>query len=184
MGTLEAIKSASKSVPFAVKGIDSDNDGAFINYHLSKHCKKENITFTRCRPYKKNDQCHVEQKNWSIVRQFIGYRRFETDEQLAILQRIYPLVMRYHNFFWPMMRLLRKERKGNKVTKRYSPAITPYHRLIESNGHLDLATKERLTREYEVTNPAELLRRIRALLGRLEQTGIDPGKSVGINPEA
>ena len=77
-GTLLAIRSASEHIPFVVKGIDSDNDGAFINYHLNRYCRKEKIT--RCRPYRKNDQCHVEQKNWSVVRQFIGYRRFETDE--------------------------------------------------------------------------------------------------------
>ena len=77
-GTLLAIKSARRHIPFALKGIDSDNDGAFINHHLMRYCRKEEITFTRCRTYKKNDQCHVEQKNWSVVRQFIGYRRFET----------------------------------------------------------------------------------------------------------
>jgi len=167
-GTLEAIKSASRSMPFAIKGIDSDNDSAFINYHLEKHCRNEKITFTRCRPYKKNDQCHVEQKNWSIVRRFTGYRRFETDEQLAALQRIYPLVMAYHNFFWPMMRLMEKKRNGSKVTKRYDKPITPYQRLIESDGYLEQETRERLKQEYEQTNPGELLRQIRALLGRLE----------------
>jgi len=72
-GTLLAIKSARRHIPFALKGIDSDN------HHLMRYCRKEEITFTRCRTYKKNDQCHVEQKNWSVVRQFIGYRRFETD---------------------------------------------------------------------------------------------------------
>jgi len=69
--------------------------------------------------------CHVEQKNWSVVRQFIGYRRFETDEQLALLDKIYPLVMQYHNFFSPMMRLQAKERDGSKVTRRYAIATTP-----------------------------------------------------------
>ncbi len=81
-GTLLAIRSASKPIPFVFKGIDSDNDGAFINYHLNRYCQKEKITLTRCRPYKKNDQCYVEQKNWSVVRQFIGYRRLKTDEEL------------------------------------------------------------------------------------------------------
>ena len=116
-GTLLAIKAASLYVPFPVKGIDSDNDSAFINYHLAKYCREEGITFTRSREYKKNDQCHVEQKNWSVVRQFIAYGRFETDEQLALLKAIYPLVMAYHNFFSPMMRLLEKKREGSRVTK-------------------------------------------------------------------
>ena len=167
-GTLDAIKSASRELPFPLKGLDSDNDSSFINWHMFKYCKQHEITLSRCRPYKKNDQCHVEQKNWSVVRQFIGYKRFETDEHLALLQEIYLLVMRYHNFFSPMMRLAEKERIGSKVTKRYTRAITPYRKLLMSNGHIDEATMERLRREYAATNPAELLRRIRALSRRLE----------------
>ena len=169
-GTLAAVKSARAEIPFALRGIDSDNDSAFINYHMTKYCREEGITFTRCRPYRKNDQCHVEQKNWSVVRQFIGYRRFETDEELALLQKIYPLVMRYHNFFSPMMRLESKERDGSKVTRRYATATTPCQRLLISNGHIDEETKESLRRDYESTNPAELLRRIMELLGELEHT--------------
>ena len=169
-GTLLAIKSASERIPFSVKGIDSDNDSAFINHHLVKYCREEQITLTRCRPYKKNDQCHVEQKNWSVVRQFIGYRRFETDEQLALLQEVYPLVMAYHNFFSPMMRLMEKERCGSKVTKRYEKAMTPYRRVLMSNGHLDEKAKESLRQEYESTNPVELLRQIGLLLCSLEDT--------------
>jgi hypothetical protein len=167
-GTLVAMKAAWEQVPFAVKGIDSDNDSAFINDHLLRYCRSQKITFTRCRPYKKNDQCHVEQKNWSIVRQFIGYRRFETDEQLALLAEIHPLLARYHNFFLPMMRLVSKERQGSKVTKKYDIAMTPYRRLMAVDGGIDALKREVLRKEYEATNPAGLLRRITALLGRLE----------------
>ena len=173
-GTLDAMKSASRLIPFGVKGIDSDNDSAFINWHMDKYLGQKKIKFTRCRPYKKNDQCHVEQKNpcgsydWSVVRQFIGYRRYETDEQLAVLGEIYPLIMRYHNFFSPMMRLRDKQRIGSKVTKRYMEAITPYRKLLTDGGHISENTKERLRVQYEVTNPAELLRQIRALSRRLE----------------
>ena len=167
-GTLDAVKSASRMLPFSVKGIDSDNDSSFINWHMAKYCQQKKINFTRCRPYKKNDQCHVEQKNWSVIRQFIGYRRFETDEQLAVLRKIYPLIMAYHNFFSPMMRLKEKERNGSKVTKRYTEAMTPYRKLLASNGHISEEVKERLRAEYEATNPVELLRQIRALSNRLE----------------
>lgn len=167
-GTLEAMKSASRLIPFSVKGIDSDNDSAFINWHMDKYLGQKKIKFTRCRPYKKNDQCYVEQKNWSVVRQFIGYKRFETDEQLAVLREIYPLIMRYHNFFSPMMRLREKQRIGSKVTKRYMEAMTPYRKLLMDGGHISETTKERLRVEHEVTNPAELLRRISALSRRLE----------------
>ncbi len=167
-GTVLAIEAAREHIPFSVKGLDSDNDSAFINYHMTKYCREEAITFTRCRPYRKNDQCHVEQKNWSVVRQFIGYRRFETDEELALLQKIYPLVMRYHNFFSPMMRLEVKQRDGSKVRRRYAAATTPCQRLLMSNGHIDEQTKESLRREYECANPAGLLRQITALLHELE----------------
>ena len=166
-GALVAMKAAWEDLPFSVKGIDSDNDSAFINYHLNRYCLSHEITFTRCRPYKKNDQCHVEQKNWSLVRQFVGYRRLETDEQLALLQEAYPLLSRYHNFFLPMMRLASKERQGSKVTKKYDTAMTPYRRLLLVEGGIAGHEQERLRHEYEATNPAELLRRITALLGRL-----------------
>ncbi len=178
-GTLLAIQSASERMPFRIKGIDSDNDSAFINYHLAKYCEGEEIKFTRSREYKKNDQCHVEQKNWSVVRQFIGYRRFETDEQLALLKEVYPLIMAYHNFFSPMMKLVEKKREGSKVSRRYSTPLTPYRRLTESNGHIDSGTKEMLRRQYESLNPAELLRRIRVLLRRLENLPNPTGKPRG-----
>ena len=110
----------------------------------------------------------MEQKNWSVVRQFIGYRRFETDEELAALQEVYPVIMRHHNFFSPMMKLMQKEREGSRVTKRYSKAMTPYQRLLVSNGHIDEATREHLEEEYESLNPAELLRQTKVLLRRLE----------------
>lgn len=168
-GTVLAIKSASSQLPFRVKGIDSDNDSAFINRHLAKYCAKENILPTRSRPYKKNDQCHVEQKNWTVVRRFIGYRRFETDEELAALKAVYPVIMLYHNFFSPMMKLMEKERNGSKVTKHYSEPMTPHQRLLVDN-RIDEATKKRLNEEYESLNPAALLRQITALLRKLQAT--------------
>ena len=166
-GTVLAIKSASSQLPFRVKGIDSDNDSAFINHHLAKYCAKEKILPTRSRPYKKNDQCHVEQKNWTVVRRFIGYRRFETDEELAAIKEVYPVIMRYHNFFSPMMKLMEKERNGSKVTKHYSEPMTPHQRLLVDK-RIDEATKKRLNEEYESLNPAALLRQITALLRKLQ----------------
>ncbi len=168
-GTVLAVQSASKSAPFAVRGIDTDNGGEFINHHMNKYCRAHRITFTRSRPYKKNDQCHVEQKNWSVVRQFIGYRRFETDEQLAVLKAIYPLIVAYHNFCQPMMRLKEKERIGSKVIKRYEPAMTPYRKLISVEGWLDDEAKDRLDKERRATNPVELLRRIHRLSSKLDR---------------
>lgn len=168
-GTLEAMQAAWADLPFAVKGIDSDNDSAFINDHFMRYCRSQKITFTRCRPYKKNDQCHVEQKNWSMVRQFIGYRRLETDEQLGILRWICPLLSRYHNLFSPMMKLVSKKRQGSRVMRKHDEARTPYRRLLEVEAGISEAQREDLRRMYEQTNPAELLRQIRRLLGQLEK---------------
>jgi len=176
-GTLLAIKAASEHIPFKVKGLDSDNDSSFINYHLARYCKRESIKLTRSREYKKNDQCHVEQKNWSVVRQFIGYKRFETDKELSVLQELYPLLMAYHNFFHPMMRLSEKKREGSKVTKRYERSVTPYQRLIESNGHIDTETKESLRQHYLSLNPMDLVKRIEASLHRLGSIPNPTGKS-------
>jgi len=116
-GTEAALEAARKQLPFPVKGIDCDNGSEFINAHLVKYCAARQITFTRCRPYKKNDQCHVEERNGSVVRQFVGYRRFESDEELALLRAVYLRVNRYHNYYWPMMRLQSRERQGSKVKK-------------------------------------------------------------------
>jgi len=171
-GAHVALEKTRRSLPFALRGLDSDNDSIFINQHIRRYCEQHSITFTRCRPYKKNDQCHVEQKNWSVVRQFVGYVRLETDEQLALLQRVYDLVNRYHNFYWPMMRLVSKQRNGSKVTKRYDQAKTPYQRLLACDGLLSQQQRERLQRDYDdpANNPARLLRNINALLDRLSET--------------
>jgi len=171
-GAHAAVEKLRRTLPFELRGLDSDNDSVFINAHISRYCKEHCITFTRCRPYKKNDQCHVEQKNWSVVRQFVGYARLETDEQLALLERVYELVNRYHNFYWPMMQLVGKQRNGSKVTKRYDQAKTPYQRLLGCDGLLGQQQREQLQRDYDdpTHNPARLLRNINALLDRLSKT--------------
>ena len=97
-------------------GLDSDNGGEFINHHLVRYCTREKITFTRCRPYKKNDQCHVEQKNYSIVRQIVGYDRYEGETAHAALLALYVPLRLYTNFFQPSVRLVSKQRDGGKVT--------------------------------------------------------------------
>lgn len=168
-GAVAALDAGRKQFPFPIKGIDSDNGSEFINAHLVRYCAARGITFTRCRPYKKNDQCHVEERNGSVVRQFIGYRRLETDEELALLGMIYMHVNRYHNYYWPMMRLLSKERQGSKVKKTYDTSRTPYQRLLALDDVADQATKARMAREYSdpARNPAALLRTITGLLEKL-----------------
>jgi len=98
---------------------------------LYRYCLDEEITFTRSRPDQKNDQAHVEQKNWSVVRHTVGYDRWETEQELALLERIYDNLRPYINFFQPSLKLIAKERIGNKTRKRYDPAKTPYQRVLD-----------------------------------------------------
>jgi len=85
----EGLEKIQERLPFPLLGIDSDNDSAFLNEHLVDYCEEEKISFTRCRPYRKNDQAHIEQKNWTAVRQLIGYERYESEEALKLLEEIY-----------------------------------------------------------------------------------------------
>ena len=154
-----AIDRARTRLPFPMLGLDSDNGSEFINANLLRYCRQEQITFTRSRPYKKNDQAHVEQKNGSIVRQFVGYDRYEGREAYQRLDALYLVLHPYVNFFQPVMKLVSKERVGNKVKKQYDTAKTPYQRTLESDQVSD-EVKQRLRKEYESLNPAALLRTI------------------------
>jgi hypothetical protein len=154
-----AIHRARTRLPFPMLGLDSDNGSEFINAHLLRYCQQEQITFTRSRPYKKNDQAHVEQKNGSIVRQFVGYDRYEGHEAYQRLDALYLVLNPYVNFFQPVMKLVSKERVGNKIKKQYDTAKTPYQRILESDQVSD-EVKQRLRKEYESLNPAALLRTI------------------------
>lgn len=154
-----AIDSMRPELPFDLLGIDSDNGSEFINDLLYRYCQDAHITFTRSRPYQKNDQAHVEQKNWSVVRHLIGYDRLESHEQLALLQGIYQDWRLYVNFFQPVLKLVGKEHIGNKVIRKYDTARTPYQRVLERD-ELSLARKAHLLNLYLPLNPAELRRRI------------------------
>lgn len=160
------IEDIRKRLPFDLLGMDSDNGREFINHHLKRYCDQEEITFTRSRAYKKNDGCYVEQKNWSIVRRFVGYARFESDKACEVLNELYGLLSNYTNFFLPTMKLKDKTRDGARVQKRYHPAQTPYQRLLES-PELTRQQKDKLRARYETLNPAQLHRRILALQKRL-----------------
>jgi hypothetical protein len=155
----EAIHRMRQRLPFPLLGIDSDNGGEFINDLLYRYCLDEKITFTRSRPYKKNDQAHVEQKNWSVVRHTVGYDRWETEQELALLESIHDDLRLYINFFQPSFKLIAKERIGNKTIKRYDTAKTPYQRVLERKD-ISLEAKARLMNLYLQLNPAELRRSI------------------------
>lgn len=155
----EALRWMRQRLPFPLLGIDSDNGGEFINDLLYRYCLDETITFTRSRPYQKNDQAHVEQKNWSVVRHTVGYDRWETELELALLESIYDDLRLYINFFQPSFKLIAKERIDNKTRKRYDPAKTPYQRVLERKD-ISLQAKAQLMNLYVQLNPAELRRRI------------------------
>ena len=155
-----------RALPFPLLGLDSDNGSEFINNHLRRYCEQEEISFTRSRPYRKNDACFVEQKNWHVVRRTVGYVRYDTEEELALLNELYSLLRLMTNFFSPQMKLRQKTRDGARVTKRYDQAKTPYQRLLEA-GALTQKAEERLGALYLSLNPAQLQRKIGAIQKRL-----------------
>jgi len=163
-------------LPFSLLGIDSDNGSEFINESFLRYCQKEEITFTRSRPYRKNDSCFVEQKNYSVIRRAVGYQRCDTDEQLRLLAALYEPLELYTNFFQPSMKLKSKERHGARVTKKYDKARTPYQRVLESN-FIDEVIKEQLRQRYELLNPAQLKRQIERCQRKLLATAARPRRS-------
>ena len=169
----EALQLIRGRLPFALKGIDSDNGSEFINHHLLRYAQQEHITFTRGRACKKNDGCFVEQKNYSVVRRAVGYARYEGSGQLRLLNELYAELRLYTNFFQPVMKLIRKERTGAKVKKTYDRPRTPYQRLLDSSA-LNKPAKQHLRTQYAGLNPAELKRRIVRLQARLLKIGIRP----------
>ena len=136
LAVVAALQALRRHFPFPLRGIDSDNGSEFLNAHLVRYCATEHLTFTRCRAYHKNDQAHVEQKNWSVVRQLIGYDRYEDPAAVAQLNQIYSLLHVYVNGYLPVMKLVGKERVGARVRKRYDTPRTPYRRA-DAAGVLD-----------------------------------------------
>lgn len=163
-----ALKALRSQLPFALRGIDSDNGSEFINDQLVRYCQHERITFTRSRPYRKNDNCFVEQKNYTMVRRHVGYQRLSGREQLSLVNELYGYLRLYANYFQPVMKLKSKERHGSQVKKTYHPAETPYQRLRRSE-HLSATTKQRLAQQYGQLNPAALKRNIERIQARLLQ---------------
>jgi hypothetical protein len=161
-----AIVDIEATMPFPLLGLDSDNGSEFINDQLYRWCQANEVTFTRSRPYRKNDSCFVEQKNFPIVRQQVGYARYDTEAELQVLTELYGYLRLFVNFFQPQMKLVSKARRGAKVTRRYDTATTPYRRALASRK-IDAETKAALTQTYLGLNPVALRRRIGDLQDRL-----------------
>ena len=170
----EVLTEIRKLLPFALLGFDTDNDSVFINETVRDYCLAQNITFTRCRPYRKNDQAWVEQKkNGAVVRRIVGYRRLEGLTAAATLAKLYATVRLFVNFFQPSFKLAEKERDGARVRKRYHKPATPYQRLMAHPGTPE-NVRQRLKQVYATLDPVLLLRDMRAAQLRLVEIADTP----------
>jgi len=161
-GVVQALERARGMFPFPLLGIDTDNGGEFINDELMTYCAGERLTFTRGRVANKNDQCYVEQKNGSVVRQLVGYDRFEGERAYRQLAELYRAVRLYVNSFQPSMKLRTRTRTGSRVRRVYGPAQTPFQRVLAS-GVLDAESERRLKAVYRALDPVRLLQQLERL---------------------
>jgi hypothetical protein len=161
-----AIRLAQRRLPFPLLGVDSDNGSEFINDELLRYCTEEHLTFTRGRQGRKNDNAHVEQKNWSVVRRFVGDLRFDTPAQLKLLDQLYDVLHYYVNFFLPVMKLKEKVRKGSKVKRLYDKPQTPYARVLAS-PEVSRKVKTHLRAVYQQLDVVALKQQIDHVLDQL-----------------
>ncbi len=167
----EAIEYVIGQFPFPILGIDSDNGSEFINHHLFDYCTEHEITFTRSRSGNKNDGAHVEQKNWTHVRELVGYLRFDTEKELSVLNEIWALDMGYTNYLLAQQKLVFKQRDGSKVTKRYDRATTPFARTLARPEIIE-TDRARLDETMAAVRPGELYRQIHDLTKQLERMAL------------
>ena len=168
---VEAINYAIARFPFPILGIDSDNGSEFINAHLFKYCVDNEITFTRSRAGNSNDGAHVEQKNWTHVRELVGYLRFDTEAELTKLNEIWELDATYTNYLLAQQKLISKQRNGAKVTKRYDAAKTPRERAAAYKSVTTECRSQMDTAMAEV-RPGSLYRQIQGLTQELESMAL------------
>lgn len=166
-GIVRALDAARHRYPFPWGELHTDNDTAFLNHHLWSYTQREQLAFSRSRPYRKNDNCLVEQKNWTHVKRIVGYLRYDTEEEREVLNDLYRNELRlFKNFFQPAMKLVSKERIGGHLKRKYDIPKTPYQRVMESSG-VPQETKKQLHALYRSLNPAQLKRSIEAKLDHL-----------------
>jgi hypothetical protein len=155
---LEQIQDIEDSLPFPLLGFDCDNGSEFLNWHLMRHFHQRDkpVQFTRSRPYHKDDNAHVEQKNWTHVRQWFGYHRLDKRVLVGLMNDLYTQQWRlYHNFFLPSLKLMEKKLVEGKVIKRYDHPKTPYQRVLES-PFVSASVKRSLNEQFETLNPFRL----------------------------
>jgi hypothetical protein len=168
-GVLEQLKDIEVSFPFPLLGFDSDNGGEFINHHAYKHFtqRQKPVAFTRSREYESNDNAHIEQKNWTHVRQYLGYDRLDHPGDTGLVNALYRSEWRlYLNFFLPSVKLVSKERIGSKTIKKHDVPKTPYQRTIES-AHVTAKDKQLLKEQFKTLNPFNLKKEMEKKLARI-----------------
>ena len=167
IGVLDAMKDIQQALPFKLLGIDSDNGSEFINYHLKTFCEQNQIQFTRGRPYKKDDNAHIEQKNWTHVRKIFGYERYDSKQALEAMNDLYRNELRIlQNLFLPSMKLLEKTRVGSKLKRRYDKPHTPLDRLLNC-PQPDPLKIQALKNLRDTIDPFALAKRIEQKLERI-----------------
>jgi hypothetical protein len=163
LGIVSALREIEQRLPFPLRGIDSDNGSEFINTHLFNFCqqrpKDSSVQFTRSRPYKKDDNAHVEQKNWTHVRKLLGWERYDTLEALKMINQLYRELRIFQNLFQPSMKLSQKIRKGSRVIRHYDQPATPWERVFKSPVKMTQPIQV-LKSALDNTDPFELSRRI------------------------
>lgn len=166
---LAGVEEIKDRLPFDLAGIDSDNGSEFINHQLYGYCKENKIVFTRSRPYKKNDNAHIEQKNFTTVRQVLGYQRFDTEEVFELMKKLYRGPLRlYINFFQSSEKCIEKKRIGSRIKKVYDIAQTPYERVL-AHPKVSRDVKETLTRLFETLDPFALRKEVDELVTKIQK---------------
>ena len=171
IGVLNQISDIENRLPFAILGFDSDNGSEFLNWHLIRYFTNEQrpkqIQFTRSRPYHSDDNAHVEQKNWTHVRQLFGYERFSNQAVVELMNDLYKNEMsQMNNYFLPNTKLTEKQRVESKIIKKHDKPATPYQRLMKSE-HVTEERKNELTEVYNSLNPFELKKTIKKKVDRI-----------------
>jgi hypothetical protein len=167
---LDAIKDIENHLPFSIVGFDCDNGSEFLNWHLIRYFtnhRKKPIDFTRSRAYQKNDNAHIENKNWTHVRQYLGFQRFDKPELAHMLNDLYTSEWNlYFNYFVPSVKLIHKQRIGSKIVKKYDNPKTPFERIIESD-YIDQKIKSILKNQFESLNPFELQKNMKIKINHI-----------------
>jgi len=162
----QALEAITDALPFALRGIDSDNGSEFINDHLYRYCRARDIQFTRGRPYKKDDNAHIEQKNWTHVRKLVGYVRYDSAAALEALNALYADLRLWQNLWLPSVKLVKKTRVGSRVRRQYGLPQTPFER-VRACPEADPAKVAHLARLHATEDPFTLAARIDRQLPRL-----------------